>query len=208
MAAYQLTFFAAVARTGVAVGTLVMLATAPAVAGLAGWALHGDRPSRIWLVATLVGLAGAALLVLGSDGGAAGDWLGLLLAVTAGAAFALYSVVGRMVAGQGVDGMVLSSWVLGLASLALVGPLAAQDLAFVTQGSNPLVLLWLGVVATAVSYLLYQGGMRHIDAATPALAEPMVANLLAVAVLHEPFTAVMGLGVALVLGSMVLLSCA
>ena len=61
VAAYQLTFFAAVARTGVAVGTLVMLATAPGAAGLAGWLLRGRRPSRLWAVATLVGLAGATL---------------------------------------------------------------------------------------------------------------------------------------------------
>lgn len=207
VAAYQLTFFAAVARTGVAVGTLVMLATAPGAAGLAGWLLRGRRPSRLWAVATLVGLAGAALLVLGSGGSRRLDEWGLLLAVAAGAAFALYSVAGRELGGG--DQVALTSGIFLVASLALAVPLLRQDLGFVAGPRNLVVLGWLGVVATAVAYLLYQQGLRRIDAATAstvALAEPMVANLLAVLVLHEPFTAVMGLGVLLVLGGLGLLS--
>ncbi|MFC6359603.1 DMT family transporter [Luteococcus peritonei] len=209
VAAYQLTFFAAVDRTGVAVGTLVMLATAPGVAGLVGWLLHGLRPSRLWAVATLVGLAGAALLVLGSGGSRRLDWWGLALAVAAGAAFALYSVAGRELSGSGADQVSLTSGIFAVASLVLAVPLLRQDLAFVSEPRNLLVLGWLGVVATAVAYLLYQQGLRSIDAATAstvALAEPMVANLLAVLVLHEPFTVVMGLGVLLVLAGLGLLS--
>src|ERR671918_762730 len=48
VAAYQLSFFAAVADTGVAVGTIVALGSAPTPAGLFEWA--GDRrgPPRKW----------------------------------------------------------------------------------------------------------------------------------------------------------------
>lgn len=209
VAGYQLTFFAAVARTGVAVGTLVMLATAPAVAGLLGWLLDGRRPSALWAVATTVSLLGASLLVLGSGRGAPVDALGLLLAVAAGTAFALYSVAGRAASSGGTELLAVTSWIFLVASLVLLVPLLGQDLGFVTQPRNLVVLGWLGIVATAGAYLLYQGGMRSIDAATAAtlaLAEPMVANLLAVVVLGEPFTVLMGFGVALVLGGLGLVS--
>lgn len=208
-AAYQLSFFSAVARTGVAVGTLVMLATAPAVAGIVGWVLHGLRPSRTWFVATVVALAGAALLVLGSGGSQALDWGGLLLAVLAGASFAAYTILGRVVAEAGVSALPATGWIFLFTSVLLLGPLLSQDLGFVTQSRNPLVLVWLGLTATALAYVLFQHGMKHIAAATAAtlaLAEPMVANLLAVFVLHEPFTLVMGLGLVLVLGGLALLA--
>lgn len=208
VAAYQLTFFAAVHRTGVAVGTLVMLATAPAVAGLAGWLRTGVRPSRTWAIATLVGLSGAALLVLGRGSVSAPDPLGLVLAVTAGAAFALYSVASRELVVTGRDPIALTACIFIVASAVLVGPLLAQDLSFVARPRSIMVLAWLGLAATAGAYMLYQLGMRGIDAsqaATFALAEPMVANLLAVLVLHEPFTAVMGLGLLLVLAGLGLL---
>lgn len=209
VACYQLTFFAAVARTGVAVGTLVMLTTAPLVAGLVGWVLDGNRPGRVWTLATVISLAGAALLVLGSGTAAPLDVGGLLLAVCAGAAFALYAVTGRQASQHGGDPLALVSLIFVVAAAVLTIPMASQDLTFVTDGRNLVVLLWLGVAATAVAYLLYQSGMRTIDAATAAtlaLAEPMVANLLAVLVLGEPFTWLMGLGVALVLGGLGLLS--
>src|SRR3954465_1812792 len=46
VAAYQLCFFAAVADTGVAVGTIVALGSAPATAGAFEWALERRAPTR------------------------------------------------------------------------------------------------------------------------------------------------------------------
>lgn len=208
VAGYQLTFFAAVSRAGVAVGTLVMLATAPAVAGLAGWGRTGIRPSRAWLVATLVGLSGAALLVLGAGSVASPDAMGLALAVAAGGFFATYTVASRELVVEGLDPIALTASIFLVAGAILIGPLLGQDLSFVSQPRSLWVLAWLGLAATAGAYMLYQLGMRRVDAAqaaTFALAEPMVANLLAVLVLREPFTAVMGLGLVLVLAGLGLL---
>src|SRR3954467_15784 len=68
VAAYQLCFFAAVADTGVAVGTIVALGSAPATAGALEWALERRRPARAWAPATALACAGVALLALaGAD---------------------------------------------------------------------------------------------------------------------------------------------
>jgi len=48
IAVYQLSFFAAVDRTGVAVGTVVALGSAPAIAGLTARVLDGEPLTNRW----------------------------------------------------------------------------------------------------------------------------------------------------------------
>src|SRR4051794_15981679 len=68
VAGYQLCFFAAVKDTGVAVGTVVALGSAPALAGAGGWLLDRRAPGRAWIVATALACAGVALLALARGG--------------------------------------------------------------------------------------------------------------------------------------------
>ncbi|MEL4503847.1 EamA family transporter [Luteococcus sp. H138] len=209
VALYQLAFFAAVQQTGVGVGTLVTLACAPVSAGLLGWGLGGPRPTRRWALATLVALAGAAVLVTSAGTAHPINPLGIGLAIAAGCSFGGYTVAGHRVAQAGATGLNATAWIFAIAGLTLLHPLLGQDLGFVAQPRNLLVLGWLGLVATALAYLLYQRGMGSIDAATAAtlaLAEPLVANLLAVFALGEPFSWLMGVGVALVIAGLGLLS--
>ena len=63
-AVYHLSFFAAVARTGVAVGTIVGIGSSPLAAGMLAFLFRGERPGRRWMVSTLVAVAGCAMLVL------------------------------------------------------------------------------------------------------------------------------------------------
>ncbi len=86
MAAFQVTFLAAVQMTGVAVGTLVAIGSAPLFAGLlSGWV------TRIWLGATALSVLGLALLVTDGEGSTTGlSWTGTALALGAGASYATY----------------------------------------------------------------------------------------------------------------------
>ena len=68
VAVYQLAFFAAVADTGVAVGTVVALGSAPTLAGLFERIVGGRRPSTRWTAATALACAGVALLALAGGG--------------------------------------------------------------------------------------------------------------------------------------------
>ena len=65
VALYQVSFFAAVADTGVAVGTVVALGSAPAFAGLAARAFNREPLSARWAAATALACAGVCMLVLG-----------------------------------------------------------------------------------------------------------------------------------------------
>ena len=94
VAVYQLAFFAAVDRTGVAVGTVVALGSAPALAGVAGLLLDGQPLTRRWAHATALACAGVMLLLLLGGGGSSVEPLGIVLAVTAGAGYATYAILG------------------------------------------------------------------------------------------------------------------
>jgi len=88
VAVYQLSFFASVRLTGVAVGTVVALGSAPAFAGLAG-RLAGDGPlgSR-WALSTALACAGVTILVVAGAGATEIDPLGIGLALVSGSGYA------------------------------------------------------------------------------------------------------------------------
>jgi DME family drug/metabolite transporter len=71
--------------------------------------------------------------------------------------------------------------------------------------------LFLGIVPTAVAYLLFARGLNRLTAAETAtltLAEPLTAALLGVLVLAEHLTVPATLGAALILAGLVVLGAA
>ena len=100
VAAYQISFFSAVSRTGVAVGTVVAIGTAPVLAGLGGRALLGESLPRQWWVATALAVAGVGLLATGGRVHEV-DRRGVALAVAAAASYALVRGGGEECARQG-----------------------------------------------------------------------------------------------------------
>src|SRR5512136_780450 len=94
MAAYQVFFFAGVARTGVAIGTIVGIGSTPILAGPIGYLVRGERPSRRWLFATGLGILGSALLILAGEQIHI-DLLGIFLAICAGGAYAVFTTVSK-----------------------------------------------------------------------------------------------------------------
>jgi drug/metabolite transporter, DME family len=86
--AYQLTFFSAVKQTGVAIGTITALGSVPALTGVLDYLIYKERPSRRWFGATIITTVG--IIILGTANGVADfDLLGFILAIIAGASFAL-----------------------------------------------------------------------------------------------------------------------
>lgn len=60
MAAYQPLFFSAVIKTGVAVGTMVAIGSAPLLSGVLDYIVYRKKPTKKWLLATFTGIIGAA----------------------------------------------------------------------------------------------------------------------------------------------------
>lgn len=201
VAVYQPGFFAGTERLGVALGTIIALGSGPLFAGLMEFAL-GNRPSGRWLAATLVSIAGGALLVAPGAADADLDALGLLGALSGGLGYALYAVVTKRLILRGMPSTTASAWQFSIGSLALLPLLAGEPMSWLGDAGGLTMALWLGVAATGVAYLLYGYGLRSLDTATTTtltLAEPVTAAMVAMLVLDERLSALEWLGAALVL---------
>jgi DME family drug/metabolite transporter len=208
VAAYQLCFFAAVKDTGVAVGTVVALGSAPALAGLGGWLLDGRVPGRAWAVATALACAGVALLAL-SGGGSDVSAPGVALAVGAGAAYATFTLASKRLLDQGHHVEPVMARLFGLGALLLAPVLVLGDLSWVATAGGAAMALWLGAVPTALAYILFASGLRHLpagDVATLTLAEPVTAALLGAVVLGERPGAIAVAGIVIILAALAVLA--
>ena len=208
IAGYQLAFFAAVAETGVAVGTVVAIGSGPALTGLLSRSLHGTRLTRRWAGATGLATAGVLLLVLsGSDAHVSAP--GVALALVAGASYAIYTIGSKRLLGDGHAPEAVMARGFGFAALALLPALAlAGGDELLTPGGVALVVD-LGALPTALAYVLFARGLRRLSAgetATLTLAEPLTASVLGTVVLAERPGVTAGLGALLVLAGLAALA--
>ncbi|HEU4541414.1 MAG TPA: EamA family transporter [Jiangellaceae bacterium] len=206
VAVYQISFFASVATTGVAVGTVVTIGSGPAFAGLLATAL-GRRPSSRWLGATTGAVIGCAALVSGGE--AAGvDPLGIVLALVAGFGYATYATIAGYLISSGEDDLaVIASLFVGAGVLLLPGLIVSSP-GWLLDPMGLSVALYLGAVTTTLGYVLYARGLRTTavpTATTLTMAEPVVAALLGLVVLGERLGTVALAGLGLIGVSLLLL---
>jgi DME family drug/metabolite transporter len=207
MAAYQPLFFGGVARTGVAVGTVVGIGSSPVFAGVLGIVVRGERPGARWLGATALALAGTALLV-GTGGDDDVDPAGIALALGAGLAYAVYVLASKLVLDRGWAPDTLTVWVFGSAGLLLVPVALAAGVGPLATPRGLAVVAHLGVVTVAVAYVLFSRGLHGVGvgaAGTLTLAEPATAAVLGVVVVGERFGAATAAGIALIGAGLVVL---
>jgi DME family drug/metabolite transporter len=207
VAAYQPLFFAGVSLTGVAVGTVTAIGSAPVWAGLIGLLFGGEKPSARWVLATALAVAGCALLLLGS-GGVSVDPLGVLLCLAAGLGYVIFATIAkgflRTEPQAAVMGVVFTLGALALSPAALF-----TDFSWLAEPRGALAAAELGLLATAAAYLLFAAGLSRIPVATAAtlsLAEPLTAGTLGVLLLDERLSPAAITGIALLLSGLILTS--
>jgi DME family drug/metabolite transporter len=189
-AIYQVTFFSGVKRTGVVVGTLVAIGSAPIFAGVLDAMFERVKPRRLWYLATGLALLGSSLLVGGGSGSVSVNKVGIVLALGAGLSYALFTLLNkRLLRTQSADFAMASSFCLGAVVLA---PLLLQsDAGWVATPAGIGVVLYLGLMATGLSYALFGRGLQVVgvaEVATLSLAEPLMAAVLGTLVLGERLT--------------------
>ncbi|MGP3963326.1 DMT family transporter [Nonomuraea sp. 3N208] len=207
VAAYQLCFFAAVGRTGVAIGTVVAIGSGPVFTGMLSWVLHGRRPSGRWTVATTAAVCGCAALIVGGGAQAGGRVVsGVAFALLGGLLYAFYAVMAaRAIEGGGQSNAVMGV-LFGGAAVIMLPVLLFGGVGWLVEPRGLVAVLYLGLGTTAVAYFLYGRGLRTTPvatAATLALAEPAVAALLGLVVLGERLAPISVAGLVLLALSLV-----
>jgi drug/metabolite transporter, DME family len=205
VAGYQVTFFGGVRLAGVGVGTLLTIGSAPIFTGVVARLLTGERPIRAWYPATGFALVGLALI---ADLGGRPDPVGVVLALAAGASYAVFSVGSERVVAASSPVAAMAA-VFGGGAVLVAPVLAFVDLVWLAAAPGYLAALWLGLVATTIAYVLYGRGLATTPVTTVAtlvLAEPIVALVLATALLHEAIGAASIAGAVLVGVGLLILS--
>ena len=202
VATYNLTFFAGVQASSVAVGTAIALGSGPIWAGLLQLAVARRSPSGVWWVGTSFAVLGGGLMVLGSAHQLQMSIVGIGLCLVAGLSYAIYTLVSQRLVVQRTPAAVVTLCVFSCAALM------AAPVAFAVSGAPTvslrgwLIMGYLGVVATGVAYLLFTHALSRISATTAVsmcLVEPLTAFCLAILVIGErPPAAAFG-GLALVM---------
>lgn len=206
-ALYQVSFFAAVNQTGVAVGTLIALGSGPVLAGILASFLLGERPGRPWIIATGLCLVGLGLLVGGGGDVQRVDLLGVALALFAGLSYAGYTVLSKRLLHQGGEPSTVMAAAFGLGGLLLVPLLVFQPTGWLAEPRGIIMALWLGLVTITLGYLLFVRGLAVLPAGpvtTLMLGEPVVATMLGILVLGERLTLTGAAGVGLLLVGLLL----
>lgn len=188
IAIYQLTFFSAVALTGVAISTVTALGCAPTFSAIVAFLLLKERPHKSWYLGTSITIMGI-VLVGTANGIDSFNLLGVILAAIAGLGFAIFNVICRRSLEKGASDIWITANTFGIAAIASAPFLFTDELTWLTTRNGILTTLWLGLVTTSVGYILFMFGLKRISsslAATVVLAEPATATVLAAVVLGEP----------------------
>lgn len=222
---YPLSFYSSMSLAGVAIGNVVSLGTAPLFAAGLEYLLDPPerrRPATLrWQLSAATALVGIGLLAavghpeVGAST-AADVPLGVALGAVAGLAYATYSyTAGRLIAaGQSPSGAVAAQFALGGVALTpvlvmtgsglLAGGIPEPTPLTDIVGTAPavVVIAYLALGPMFIAYLLFGRGLRTVSASratTVTLLEPVVATMLAVALVGERLTVFGWAGLFLVL---------
>lgn len=197
VAIYPLAFYSSMRLAGVAIGTVVSIASAPCFAVLLEWLLNRKAITVKWTASFILGALGILLLAQSKPEMAeleavAGqrEW-GIVLGLIAGLTYAAYSWTARALIKCGVSSGGAMASQFGLATCLLLPSLIFTGDNVMASATNISVALYMAILPIFFAYLLFGYGLKSIDASTATLItllEPVVATILAVIVLNERFS--------------------
>lgn len=189
----------------------VLLYTAPAFVMLMSAVLFKEKLSFQKLAALLLAFAGCAF-VSGIAGGAGTlSASGILTGLGAGFGYALYSIFGRYALERNYSSVTISFYTFLFATVSTFFFVDAGKVFYAAFGSLQLAVqtVLFVLLVTLLPYLSYTRGLKGMENGTASVLasiEPVVATLVGIFVYKEKLDFWNGLGICLVLGSIVLIN--
>lgn len=167
----------------------------------------GDRPNRRHLIGLALGFAGIVLLVgpsvMGSGALGWGTLSGLIALQIAAAGWSSGSAYARRYVRQTEPLASAAMQMLGGAIVMLtMGTVAGEWRAFTLDTRSAAALLYLAIAGSLVAFAAYVYALEHLSVTFMSLyayINPLIAVALGTLVLGEPFDLRMGIGIAIVL---------
>ena len=178
----------------------ILLYTAPCFVILFSALLFKEKLTGQKLAAMLLAFAGCCLV----------SGIGLLLGLTAGVCYALYSIFSRFALNRGYSSLTINFYSSLLATIGATVIGGTEYLEIITASApNFGFALATGLVTCFLPYLLYTRGLEGREngkASIMASVEPVVATIVGVVIYKEALTAMSAAGIVLVLAAIVLLN--
>lgn len=206
MVLFQPFFFSAVELTGIAVGTVVSIGSAPVFSGIIEWLIFKIRPSRVWWFSTFLAITGCIILMFNTNAVTV-DAAGILAGLGAGISFASFTMSNSRLV-QSHDSIASVAMIFCLSALILSPFLFINDMSWLGETNGFLVALHIGLLATTLAYFLFSSGLRYVKSSTAvtlSLAEPLTASLLGVFLVGETLDSLSWVGLTMLLAGIVIL---
>ncbi|OED68421.1 hypothetical protein A143_20040 [Vibrio splendidus ZS-139] len=204
LAVYPLAFYSSMKLSGVAIGTVVSIATAPFFSALLECLISKkNNINKRWLISFAIGVVGIGLLVF-SESSAANEsaddlkLLGIALGLLAGLCYAIYSWATKALIDKDIESQAAMGSIFGLGAMLLLPTLWFTGENLFSSQINVLVISYLTLIPQCLGYIAFSFGLRHVTASSAnllTLFEPVVAAVLAVCVVGEliPFIGWLGM---------------
>ncbi|MDO6692107.1 EamA family transporter [Aliiglaciecola sp. 3_MG-2023] len=207
VAIYPLAFYTSMRFSGVAIGTVISIASAPFFAALYERVISKKNISVQWIVSFVIGVIGIVLLVIGKTDGLVTSthqtlqYVGIILGLLAGLTYAGYSWAAKHLIEKGIDSQSSMAGLFGLAALLLLPSLWFTGANLFSTVTNTSVALYMAFFPMFLGYLLFGFGLKLVDASRATLItliEPLVATFLAVIIVGEDFKLIGWFGMGLI----------
>lgn len=212
---YPLAFYSSMHLAGVAIGSVVSLASAPLASGVLERFLDRSRLSCWWVLAAGTGVVGSVMLCasrMGSDTASSRDTvLGIGVGLLAGVSYAGYTWAVHRLIFLGAGRSASMGGVFGAGGLLLMPVLLITGKPLVESAESFGVAAYMALVPMFIGYLLFGFGLTRVSASTATtvtLTEPAIATLLAVVIVGERLDPLGWAGLALLAVVLVILGAA
>lgn len=189
---YPLAFYSSMHYAGVAIGSVISLASAPLASGLLERVVDKTRLSLWWILSAVLGVAGSLMLCMSKLEGPASDTastlFGMGLGLVAGVCYATYSWAACRLMASEIDRAAAMGSVFGTGGALLVPVLLLTGAPLIASTQNALVAGYMALIPMFLGYLLFGFGLAKVSASTATtvtLAEPAIATILAVTIVGE-----------------------
>lgn len=205
---YPLAFYSSMRLAGVAIGTVVSIATAPFFSVLLECLFSKRKKvTKQWLISFVVGVIGIILLVFsepftGNNVDSDMKLLGVLLGLVAGMTYATYSWGLKAMIDRGVKSQAAMGSTFGFGAILLLPTLFITGDSMFSSPTNIMVLGYMALIPMGVGYIAYGFGLRFVTASSANLLtmfEPVIAAVLAVVIVGESIPSIGWVGIALIL---------